>query len=214
MFATPSSMAKFVNYRKRNASLPPGCKDLIDVLDPKAKKTAFASLTPAQKSEMEKLQRDIDRAQSRFETTVGYLCDLERLVFRIYQCDALSASLQMGPLDNLLFHLDHHQIPSFERSLEASVWAEEGSDLYVKTTAFLAARGLKSPPGPEVHGNFWAPGIPVTLVRNLVPIPPDAPSFARLAEDFFREVCQLNENSPVHFQIDEQIIPPEDNPPA
>ena len=84
----PEPMARFVNYQQRGVQLPPGCKDLIDVLKGKAKAKAFRSFT----GEWEPVPKP-DLFPS------GGVAQIERYVVRILVSAAKFAALTVSSLD-------------------------------------------------------------------------------------------------------------------
>src|SRR6266853_1919918 len=81
-------MSKFVNYNKRDFALPPGCKDLIDVLQPHVLGNA----------------RDITEADRRSCLTrrgvrIGGLKDIEKYVSMAFESRGLAFSLIIIPPD-------------------------------------------------------------------------------------------------------------------
>src|SRR5712691_4276749 len=83
-------MSDFVNYNKRSITLPPGCKDLIDVLRGERRNLEW----------LEKhLGIDLNRAITRGGTVKGTFLDIEKKVHQAVTASTLIFILKIIPAD-------------------------------------------------------------------------------------------------------------------
>ena len=180
-------MSQFVNYNKRTITLPPGCKNLIDVLK---SQDSPGSLTPA-----------LTEGIACGGTVRARLSEMTRYVHMAYQSRGLLFSLAVSPVDERF---------SFEITLlRDSIWSAAvlvplGTGPEAAVRSFFLTRKLKLPEQKESISPFY-PQAPVYLILTIEPMPPDAITLAQFAKDLFREVCALNDSSEVTYRHEELI---------
>jgi hypothetical protein len=112
-------MSDFVDYNKRSVTLPPGCKDLIDVLRPHG--------------------LDVTRGGK----VEGRLSDIEKHVHRAITSTARSFTLVITPADGrLTFKL----LRVSKEALRASIDVETKTPHEAAVRQFLANHHLQQPP--------------------------------------------------------------------
>lgn len=175
-------MSQFVNYNKRNITLPPGCKNLIDVLK---SQESSGSLTPG-----------LPQGIACGGTVRARLSEMSKYVQMAYQARGPLFSLAVSPADERI---------SFEITLlrdlirSAAVLVPVGTGAEAAVRSFFSARKVKLPEQKEITGQFY-PQAPVYLIFTLEPMPPDAIALAQLATDLFCEVCALSDSSEVTYR--------------
>jgi hypothetical protein len=194
-------MSDFINYNKRDVSLPRGCKNLIDVLQAKAlRKTASGS---------------VDHDPSKLVTTtnsyVGKLYDIGGFIDRIIHSTAVAVHLFITTPDHqcvvtvVSFRLEGMASPDFT---SATVDIPPNCPYEKALRTFLVKRSLTLPDMSGPLPASFLPGIPVLPSWRIDPLPAEAPTLAVLITDLFREVRSLDESSNLHFELMEQFPPP------
>lgn len=173
-------MSEFVNYNKRSINLPPGCKDLIDVLRPaKASKTPAIPVPGVSMSEVEtgtlsSIRKHIEKfLQSRQMLLVIYTAD-EQVAFdleRFPPSEPISASMDF---------------------VESPVRYESIKTLFARFDLELAP----STPNPPT----FIPGAPVWVTIAIHPFPSNTPRLVEVATAVFRELCSATDDTPLHFR--------------
>jgi hypothetical protein len=176
-------MNEFVNSKKRGVTLPPGCKDLIDLLRPAAE--------PA----VERAQRRL--AATRDETVTGVLSDLGKYVRMAFESRGVMFALVITPPD--------------ER-LEVGVSRMEGEEPWVSVTfpdepeeeklvcAFFSRKGLKIPEGSGKSSSFSS-NLPMKMNYSVSPLPRDAEHISELIADLLRQCARMENDAPLRFDI-------------
>jgi hypothetical protein len=181
-------MSKFVNYSKRDVALPPGCKDLSDVLR-------------RQKVEV----KTYHGTQCHGETTVGAIKDIKTFVEQLVSCleppAGLLISLPDGPV--------HFNIGLSRFTEDGSLWVsaevKEGSDEEIGLLRFLEERGFDAPQSHSVPKAFSA-DVPLTVFCGVEPFPMDSATASQLLADLLREVCRLSEESELHIDYHGTVL--------
>lgn len=184
MNAFGRSMSKFVNYKKRSITLPPGCKDLIDLLQqhrqPKTDSTISSVGCPT---------------VTRDESGTVMVCEIAKYVAMPFESAALSSILTLSAPDEHLT-VDFSQM---EGSLfHASAVFEENADRERLMREFFISQGLQTPDTDWTPTHFVA-GVPVQIIFRILPLPSDAATAAQLAVALFRRVCGLTDYSELKF---------------
>lgn len=168
-------MSKFVNYQKRSISLPRGCKNLIDVLRPRA----------------DKMLEQAQPGRGRGESVMGTVSAISKYVGMAFSSRGLAFTLLMGIPDEDF-------VVVLLRMEKKMIWmqVETSSHRDRAVRDFIERRGLNMPAEPPTpaHGH---PEVPGQLGYDISPLPADAPAVATLAADLFRDACGLNDDSPL-----------------
>jgi hypothetical protein len=200
----------FVDYNKRDVSLPPGCKDLIDLLKP-GLLSAAKDLVDIAKSGLPPNVKDLinlpistgnpdfDRLLDRFkqgtrhrESATGPISDLPHHVQTLFASPALSHNLWFRtPDERLTASLSRMLL----RTVTASVTVEQKTDTERAVLEFLSNRGLEIPKNAGSPATFLidAPELPVYLICRISPLPSDSKEVAQLLLDLFRHTGLTNE---------------------
>ena len=175
-------MARFVNYQKRGIELPPGCKDLIDVLKGKAKAKAPDTFTgkcePVPKSDL-------------FPS--GGIAQIERYVMRLLVSSAKFAALTVSSLDvqvvaGLYRHPDEN---AFDLMLFV---LRKDKELEQSIREFFRRRGI------EHTLDYLCSGVERNYMRGLkYPLPSDSKQVAVLLADLLTTVYGLDAEAGLAF---------------
>jgi hypothetical protein len=176
-------MDEFVNYKKRDISLPHGCKDLHDVL-----KIHQAPVVT---------QRTIVK---RDESVTGALSEIGKFVAMVLESRADSIILGVNPPEDRLSVFIGH-VEGDPVQLTVHVHFQKNSALETKLLEFIAQRGLKA------LGNSGMPpsGLPAYFVFEFSPLPSDEPSISELITDFFERVCGARSDTELSFHCVEVV---------
>ena len=185
-FGATRCMSKFVNYKKRGITLPPGCKDLIELLEPqrRAKAQSFM-LFPS------------EGAVTRDDSGTLKVAEIEKYVAMIFESHAQGAFLTLNLADERLTVT----FASREGKL-MSVWAavDENADRKRLIQDFWVEHGFELP-GDDVTPTQFVPGVPVQHLYHIRPLPSDAPTASKIAADLFRHVCGVGVEEPLSFNL-------------
>ena len=176
------------NPKKRDYLLPPGCKDLIDVLQPRGHgKQHFLGT----ESQIRLLQSGEDK---------GGLADIEKYVAMVFASEARTFTLVVIPPGKKL-------TVDVTRGMGGAMISAY-SFIQMNTDEERAARDFftrHNRPIPEVSdmpAQFF-PDLPVHIRFTISPVPPEATLLASFLASFFREVCGLSDQSELCFHYDE-----------
>jgi hypothetical protein len=176
-------MNEFVNFNKRDVSLPPGCKDLTDLLRPKTGPS---------------IERPRRLTATRSETVTGVVADVGKYIQIAFESPEAMFALAISTSDG---------------RLEVNALRVEGEEPWVSLTfpkdteeervvrKFFARKGLQVPEDHVTPTGFF-PKLPVHFIYHISPVPGDAAGVAALMTDFFRQCGKLESNSPLRFQIE------------
>ena len=178
----PEPMARFVNYQKRGIELPPGCKDLIDVLKGKAKAKvpgAFAGKWgPVPKPDL-------------FPS--GGIAQIERYVVRVLASAVKFAALTISSLDEqvvagLYRHPDEN---AFDLMLFV---LRKDKELEQSIREFFRQREI------EHTLDYLCSGVEANHMRGLkYPLPSDSKQVAMLLADLLTNVYGLDAGAGLAF---------------
>jgi hypothetical protein len=167
-------MSKFVNYNKRSITLPPGCKDLIDVLHEPAQREATQPTAQAQYGSSRAIR----------------LSSVKRKVSRLLRVEAKMVVLVLNLPDNTL---TLNVVRTHGEPWSACAVFPENSQREALIREFFVARGFQVPPGRGT--GFMIAGLPAESILVVSPLPAEPDLIAKLAADLFREVCGLGDHS-------------------
>ena len=142
-------MSKFVNLKKRGISLPPGCKELIDLLEPARRKKANEFITPR-----------TDVKVTRDDTFIGKLSDIGKPISAALESKARVSTLTLDSLDDQL-SLGINRMET--ETLSTSVTFTQSPENERKMKAIFERSGLQVPHDSGVPGHFLK-GHPVQLI--------------------------------------------------
>ena len=179
-------MAKFVNYKKRNVTLPAGCKDLIDLLEPGKRRKATELLGPHPNM---KVMRD--------DSFISKLSEIGKPISAALESGAPMAMLSVSSLDEQT-SLDVHRMGG--ENLSTSVSFTQTALSEQKMKAIFENLGLRVPQDSAIPEHFIK-GQPVQLIYEIDPERVQAGDLAALAAVIFREFCSMEPTSQVrvHF---------------
>jgi len=177
-------MSEFVNYNQRGISLPPGCKDLIDLLE-RDRRLAEAA------------QPNLNaRAQLvKGGETVGAFADMEAFAVMAFSSGASVTNLQIRSDEPQATVIYHHQ--AAWRQIAITLELNAGREATIR--GLFEQRGLKAPQSVELP-KFLFPNSPSRVGYDLTAACPDASRFREITTDIFRSVCGLNEKSILRFR--------------
>ena len=177
-------MSEFVNYNKRSVTLPPGCKDLIDVLGYNSK-SDIGSISPDER---------VTRACGEGGTIpVSRIGEYVRKV-----CESRAELVQVmfsSPGQRLTVSLDRIRIPGAHTLAVTVVSQHEAEEGAIR--AFFKRHGMASPDA-QVQ-----PGLPLQLTYRISPTDSDAPTVCRIITELFRDVCGLDGPAELRFCYNE-----------
>ena len=178
-------MSHFVNYNKRSVTLPPGCKNLIDLLRPTELPKDHA--TPL---------RSEQPTVTRGESFTGRLSEIGKYVAMVFQARAEMVILLLStPDDQLTMNLGRDQ----SGAISASVVFGHEADRERAVRAFYARHGLETPQQSGIPEHFSA-HLPVQCIYPVSPLPPESALISDMATSLFRDVCGLDDNADLGFR--------------
>ncbi len=178
-------MNQFVNFKERGVTLPPGCKDLIDLLRPSAKQA------------VERAER---LAVTRDETFTGVLPDIGKYIKMAFESRAAVFTLAITPA---------------ARCLELEIVRFEGEEPFASLTfpkaaederlvqSFLTSKGLRVSVKDSMLPAGFSANLPVQMIYYVCPLPADAPGLSALVTDFFLQCGRLGNDACFRFHIEE-----------
>ena len=168
-------MSDFVNYNKRSINLPPGCKDLIDIVRPMKARS--------------KHSRDV----AMFSGETGTLSAVSRHTKKF---------LKGG--QGLLIHTTDEKLGFaltrlMRGTITASVDFPEDAAREAQVKAMFTRYGLDVPRATEMPAQF-VPEVAVWTRFPIKPFPSDTPRLVEIATAVFRELCHVTGETPLHFR--------------
>jgi hypothetical protein len=173
-------MSDFVNYKKRSVTLPPGCKDLVDVL----------RSPPAVKGELSGTP-----IGPRINESLGTIADLERYAQMLFGSKATKFMLGIRSADD---KVTINAIRDADGRVGARLCVPEATDTDRAVRKLFADRGLALPQEQSTAFN-WVPDEPVYQMYDVSPLAFDASGFVALLTDVFRQVIGLNPEAQLAF---------------
>jgi hypothetical protein len=159
-------MSEFVNYNKRSINLPPGCKDLIDVLPPKA----FAEAT-----------RPL--GVTMFDVETATISSIQKYIEKFLQSRQMLL-LIYTPDEQVSFGLTRFP----DNPITASVDFVENPVRYESLRRLFAGCGLQIPTSTPTPPEFIS-GAPVWANYEIHPFSSDTARLVEIATAIFRELC-------------------------
>jgi hypothetical protein len=175
------------NPKKRGYLLPPGCKDLIDLLQPRRLHDLHGA----------------NQSSSRAGEGMGRLTEIEKYVTMVFESRALAFLLVVAPPDG---QVTVRVARMEDGTIFSSVMVQKGTDRETAVRGLFTRHGLPLPKESGTPETFY-PHLPIYLSYDIPQEPLDAPLLARLASSLFREVCGLTDDSELSFHYDEITKP-------
>jgi len=178
-------MSEFVNYKKRSITLPPGCKNLIDVLQ-----------RPRNAKAHDIIAQDELPAVMRGESGTLKLSEIGQYVAMPFQTHARAFILMLSLPDERLT-VDFTEMDG--ELMAASATFEENAHREVLMREFFSDHDLQVP-GDDWTPAQFVPGVPVQFIYRILPLPSDTATASKLATELFRHVCGLSDESQLIFR--------------
>jgi hypothetical protein len=176
-------VADFVNFNKRDVSLPAGCKDLMDVLHQK----------------MESAEPLAGPDKVRHTIVRGTLASFESNVLGALKSPSPYLYLSISPPSkSLQFVLQRQPVVG----MLARVQVKMGSPTEMELRRFLEARGFRTP--DQSVPKFFSPNLPVEMSCDISSAVDDPSRMIKLVTELFREVCRLGDSEELTFVICER----------
>lgn len=173
-------MSPFVNYRKRSVNLPPGCKDLIDVLQP-GRTTSRQLNTPEQP------------VVTHGRHVTDSLSEIHHYVALVVGATSDFFTLMISTVDEGLTLLVYRQAGARLRVL---MLISDGLEQEQRIREFFRCSRLT--PLQEYSFAGFSPG---EAARSVVyPLPSPAPEASRLTMELLRTACGLTDQSLLRFR--------------
>jgi hypothetical protein len=177
-------MGEFVNYQKRGVELPPGCKDLVDVLREVSKSKTSQAITtqwvPVPKPE---------------QIAAHGLDHIVRFMTRVLESTAKFTSLSIElPGREAAISVYRHREPG---TLDLMLFVYRDTEEERAIRAFFEGHQV----APTV--DYLPPPVTPTSVRGLqYPLPQNATAAANLIRDFLQRVHGLAEEAGIDFTFE------------
>jgi hypothetical protein len=190
-------MSEFVNYKKRGVELPPGCKNLSDVLKAKGALKHLEMFDWNKWVDPPGKSRPMEHNESLLE---GKISDVERFVAKVFQSSAKLSSVAIScPASNL--QLDVARVP--DGSIEAGVAVQVGTDLEKAVRAFFTHHHLEIPSHVDVRPPMFPGGLPWTTTYHISPMPDEAAALSKLLAELMRSAFGVTDDSTLLFRYSE-----------
>jgi len=171
-------MSDFVNYDKRDINLPPGCKNLIDVLQPMVPPPGL------------KPRRGLTMGGGETAT----ISSIPKYINNFLNQSNQDLLLIRTPNEKVGFEL--------RRLVPEKIWASvsfiDGPPHAARARELFARYELDVPPLTETPAQF-VPGAPVWEVLSIHPFPPNTACLIEIATAVFRELSNATENTQLDF---------------
>jgi len=179
-------MSKLVNFKKRSISLPLGCKDLIDLLEPAQRQKAT-----------ELLASGPDVKATRDDSLIDRLYNIGRSIGAALESEARMTVLAVSSLDDQL-SLDIHRMDG--ETLSTSVTFNQSPENERKMKAIFERLGLQTPRDSGIPGSFL-PDQPVQLIYRIGQESVTSAELTKLASTIFQDFCGLEPDSEVRLHF-------------
>ena len=181
--------------KKRSYLLPPGCKDLIDVLERRKKGTVKVTTLPGEGEQpVQPRKRKISQIL-RADSGTCNLTEIEKYVAMAFDSrESFSLILEVAG-DRVEIWVSRTG-----ETVDATAIVQEDTDEEKAARGFLVGLGVATP-GTQ-GGVFLFPQVPVFFNWRL-PEFEQAVSLAAFVISFLREVCRLTDKSEIGFSYDE-----------
>jgi hypothetical protein len=187
-------MSDFVNYNKRSITLPPGCKDLIDVLGREGCDLEWLE---------KQLGLDLSGAITRGGVVEGTSLDIEKKIRQAVAASALIFILKIAPADQgFTFTLQR----LYQRPLQATIELETRTPQEAALQRSLAEHNLRTP-DDSIESGVLFPDLPWRLRCPIEPLPSAPLELSRLISEVLRDTGGLTAQSGLAFHHHEIVMP-------
>jgi len=175
-------MSNFVNFSKRDFLLPPGCKDLIDVLQPREVPRPIKSIASASERP----------AVTRGRTTISRLADVPHHVARLVKSRSQFFTLMISTMDQRLSIVLSR---SESEGVRALVFVSGDAERERAIRQFFQRQGT------NLLQDYLLPSdAGAEPVRGLVyPLPPAPPQAAQITCELLQSVYGFTDESQIRF---------------
>lgn len=177
-------MSEFVNYNKRDVSLPPGCKDLVDVLRRRSERQV-GSLAASDKA-----------PAGGSETVTGTVSQSHKYIDRAFSSDARYFILVIVTQDEG-FMVEFSKF--WKKPATSMVLFSDESKYDQPVRQFFASNELSIPEKTGVPKQFFFPEVPVLTHYDIAPLPLESSHASDLIMRLFRAVCKTQDKDQVRF---------------
>ncbi len=177
-------MNEFVNYKKRDVTLPKGCKDLIDALETKERRQILRRAAAFKRP-----------MATHDHTFTGTLSEVGKYLEMAFASRAWMFTLWIGQLDE---RLNLHIKRAEDGTVSASATVRQDSAEELSLRGFFARRGLDWPIDSGFPPQF-VPGGPVDVMVKISPLPSRGPGLTGLMVDLFLDVYGANMDTALSF---------------
>jgi hypothetical protein len=181
-------MSGFVNYNKRGVDLPPGCKDLHDLLVSKSLRKKPLLLMPEKRAKA---------LESHEENTWGTINEIRQRVAQVFASRAQLVGLTASPpTDDFSFGV--YRIEG--QDPVAYIMFGDDKDREQTVRGFYVAYRLHLP------AESWKPGnasydLPFNWSYPISPMPCNHLLLSAIAMNFFTEACGMDKTSKILFRL-------------
>ena len=177
-------MFEFINYKSRSVALPPGCKDLIDLLRPAGLPKAEAVVSTDEHSVV-----------TRGESVTARMPEIGKYVARVFHAPGKMVIVLMSTVDEqFTINLSRDQ----SATIAAHVVFGHSADRERAMRTFCQRHGLNTLPDSGIHEVF-SPHLPVHSIHHVSPLPSEPESLSDMVTELFRDVCGLDDTAEIHF---------------
>jgi hypothetical protein len=187
-------MKPFVNFNKRSINLPPGCKDLADLLRPPSKPHGPITFDGVPWVSLPKPEH----------VTTKALADIEPYVERLVISESRGATLMVTDSGLGIFAALYRFGTSRELVFSVSLDQSDKADCVLCLRAFFERRGIL----PHLDYSFATGEAKSKWGCFAYALPADPKGASRLVADFFRDVYQLPEQCALDLSYCEDLAPP------
>jgi hypothetical protein len=178
-------MSQFVNYHKRAFTLPPGCKDLIDVLKPSRRHpAAYATINAFRAPEIH---------EDHFET--GGLAQIGRYVSMLFdsQSEFALTITHRNPSYEVALCRNPVEMAGIPMGAALALIVTNDSNVEGSVRTFFNQHDIQPVPEFDCFN-------PISKERSMIyPLPLDAPQASTLITDLLRDVYGLTGNAGLDF---------------
>ena len=185
-------MSKFVNYNKRDITLPQGKKNLIELLQPEC------APNPVGSPHAGAVSSEQPPIVLRDESCSAKIQDLEKHFTTVFESREVTSMLVVTTPADEEFEISI--VRTGEGILMAHFGVSGGTDREKAVRSFLVHRGFNIPEDCEMPSEFQR-GLGWQAIFDVLPPPPEPANLSILAEDLLLEVFGLSGDSLLTFKF-------------